>query len=162
MTSQSPENEIQFKTPSAEVVSSYQVRVQIPPENVEEVIQAVLQVDPLEYGDYQKVAFRHRLGTQQFEPMVNACSGKLGLIQIPCDEVSFVVPDSQSVLSGVVEAVFCSHPYEEPVIQIQPILSTRLRAGAQKDNPKKWWNRSALQWVSPTQRAAMESREECS
>ena len=160
MTSLSPENKIHLKTPSAEVVSSYQVRVQIPPENVDEVLQAVLQVDSLQYGDYQKVAFRHRSGTQQFEPMVNACSGKLGLIEVPCDEVSFVVPQNDSVLSTVVEALFCAHPYEEPVIQIQPILSTRLRAGAQKDNPQKWWNRSALQWVSPTQRAAMESLEE--
>lgn len=160
MIAQSLENKMQFETPSAQVVSSYQVRVQIPPENVEEVLHAVLQVEPLEYGDYQKVAFRHRQGTQQFEPTANACSGKLGLIQVPCDEVSFVIPHNQETLSCVIEAVFDAHPYEEPVIQIQSILSTRLRPGAQKDNPRKWWNRSALQWVSPTQRAAMESREE--
>ena len=62
------------------------------------------------------------------------------------DEISFTVPKNDKTITVVIEAVFQSHPYEEPVILIQEVWSTRFKYEQSKTNPNKWWNRPEVDW----------------
>ena len=152
-------HESQLETQSAVVVSEYLMRIQVPAENVEAVLEAIREVVPLKYGRYEKVAFRHNAGTQQFKPLEGSCSGETALQVVSCDEVSFTLPKDDGILRDVIEAIFGTHPYEEPVIQIQEILSTRFKYESGRDNPNKWWNRADLDWVPSDLRSASKTGE---
>jgi len=55
-------------------------------------------------------------------------------------EVSFELPEDQSLVDRVVEAIFEVHSYQEPVIRIQPILASRSKGRDDSNNPHRWWN----------------------
>ena len=63
------------------------------------------------------------------------------LEKLPSDEISFTLPRDEQMMAAVIEAIFESHPYEEPVILIQLVLSTRFKYETAQDNPNKWWHR---------------------
>lgn len=115
------------------------IRVQIPPEDVNLVIEAIINVTPLSYGSYDQVLFKYNNGTLQFKPLESAIGGAEDLNQLPCDEISFYLPKNDALIASVIEAIFESHPYEEPVILIQEVLRTRSKNDQALDNPNKWW-----------------------
>lgn len=102
-------------------------RVQIPPDDVSKVLEAIRNITPLRYGNYEQVAFRSSTGMQQYRPLVGSRTGEVELIRIPCDEISFTVPERDEVITAVIEAIFESHPHEEPVIMIQEVICTRYK-----------------------------------
>ncbi|MFQ5760909.1 MAG: hypothetical protein ACE5HM_08025 [Acidiferrobacterales bacterium] len=130
-----------LETESAMLEEQYLVRVQIPTNDVSRVLEAIINVCPLRYGNYEQVAFRYNAGTQQFKSLEASKLGETDLTYVPCDEISFTVPKSDRTITAVIEAIFESHPYEEPVILIQEVMRTRFKYGQTKDNPNKWWNR---------------------
>jgi hypothetical protein len=131
----------QLETESASIVAEYLVRVQIPPEDVSRVLAAITSIAPLRYGKYEHVAFRSNTGTLQFKPLEGSKPVETDLLQLPSDDISFTLPQDDQIVAAVIEAIFESHPYEEPVILIQPVMSTRFKYGAMNDNPNKWWHR---------------------
>ena len=102
-------------------------RVQIPTDHVSTVLEAIINVTPLRYGNYEQVAFRYCKGIQQYSAIVGSKTGEAELIHITCDEISFTVPRQVDVIATVVDAIFESHPHEEPVILIQDVMSTRFK-----------------------------------
>ncbi len=135
---------IKFETDSAIIIREYLVRVQIPTGYVDPVLASIVAVTPLQYGKYEHVVFRYTAGTQQFKPMEGSHVGEIDLIHISTDEISFTLPSDDSILCQVIEAIFSTHPYEEPVIYIQETLSTRFKYGSGKDNPNKWWETASI------------------
>jgi hypothetical protein len=129
-----------IETESSAIEEEYLVRVQIPPDDVSRVLEAITGVSPLRYGRYEQVAFRSNTGTLQFKPLEGSKPSATELICLPCDEISFTVPQDEGTISAVIEAIFESHPYEEPVVLIQPVMSTRFKYTSEKDNPNKWWH----------------------
>lgn len=97
--------------------------VQIPVEDVSKVLEAIINITPLRYGNYEQVAFSYTAGIQQYKPLIGSKTGEAELIHIPCDEISFTVPKQDEV--AVIDAIYESHPHEEPVILIQEVLRTR-------------------------------------
>jgi hypothetical protein len=130
-----------LETESASLIEEYLVRVQIPPDDVSRVLAAITGVAPLSYGKYEQVAFRSKTGTLQFKPLAGSKPGETDLFQLPSDEISFTLPANDQLIAAVIESIFESHPYEEPVILIQPVMSTRFKYGTGKDNLNKWWHR---------------------
>lgn len=118
-----------LKTKKATIQEECLVRVQIPADDVSHVLKAIIKVVPLRYGNYEQVAFRYNAGTQQFKPLEGSKSGEAALRHIPCDEISFTVPKHDEIISAVIEAIFESHPHEEPVILIQEVMCTRRKKG---------------------------------
>ncbi len=108
-------------------------RVQIPAGDVSKVLEAVLNITPLRYGNYEQVAYRYCTGIQQYRPLAGSRAGESELIRDPCDEISFTVPGHDEVITGVIDAIVESHPHEEPVILIQEVLCTRLRSAEEGD-----------------------------
>ncbi len=148
---------MEIETNSACVKHEYLVRVQVPSNDVTAVLAAITRVCRLKYGRYEQVAFRYNSGTQQFKPLEGSKSGETELIYVPSDEVSFTVPKENNSIRQVVEAIFESHPYEEPVILISEIMSTRFKYNIASDNPNKWWNRPDLDWVPESQKEQTKS-----
>lgn len=128
-------------TENVDIEPEYLVRVQIPPADVSRVLEAITNVSPLRYGKYEQVAFRSSTGTLQFKPLEGSKEGDSELLQLPCDEISFTVPQDEGTIAAVIDAIIESHPYEEPVVLIQTVMSTRFKYTSTKDNPNKWWHR---------------------
>ena len=126
-----------LETESATIQEEYLVRVQIPADDVSKVLEAIISVFPLRYGNYEQVAFRYNAGTQQFKPLEGSKRGETELIHVLCDEISFTVPKHDETMAAVIEAIFESHPYEEPVILIQEVMSTRFKYGQPKGNHQR-------------------------
>jgi len=113
---------IQLDTQSATLQGENLVPMQIPPEDVPRVLTAITRVTSLRYGRYEGVAprkqrdttFRSSTGTLQFKPLAGSKEGETDLYQLPSDEISFTVPDDEEALAAVIEAIYESHPYEEP------------------------------------------------
>ena len=55
-------------------------------------------------------------------------------------EISFELPEDPAVLGAVVETIFEAHSYEEPVIRIQAVLSSRSKGLDDRQNPNRWCN----------------------
>lgn len=147
----------QFETTHATIEHGYLFRVQIPTDDVSAVLDAIVEVSSLRYGNYEQVAFRSSTGSQQFKPLEGSMPGETGLITISCDEISFTVPKNDETVAAVIEAIFQSHPYEEPVILIQEVMSTRFKYGQSADNRRKWWNRPEVDWDSTDKKEQPES-----
>ena len=130
----------QLEIENASLVGEYLVRVQIPPEDVPRILSVITSVAPLKYGKYEQVAFRSNTGILQFKSLEGSIQGETGLEQLPSDEISFTLPRDDQVITAVIEAIYESHPYEEPVILIQPVMSTRFKYETAQDNPNKWWH----------------------
>ena len=118
-------NKLETETATPEEVSLF--RVQIPPDDVSKVVASIVKIDPLKYGNYEQVIFRHHTGTQQFRPLDGSRLGESELVHIPCDEISFVVPKHDETVRNVVEAIHDSHPHEEPVIIIHQVLRSQFK-----------------------------------
>ncbi len=146
-----------LETVSSTIEEEYLVRVQIPVDDVSRVLEAIINITPLKYGNYEQVAFRYGGGTLQFKPFEGSKPGETDLIHVPCDEISFTVPKNDEMIAGVIEAIFESHPYEEPVILIQEVMSTRFKYGQTKDNTIKWWHEPELDQVPANKRKQTKS-----
>ncbi len=116
-------------TQNATIQRACLFRVQIPTDHVTRVLNAITNVTPLRYGNYEQVAFRHRRGIQQYKPLTGSKTGEAELTQISSDEISFAVPIDEQTMVAVIDAVFESHPHEEPVILIQEVMCTRFMYG---------------------------------
>ncbi len=121
-----------LQTASSTIQDECLFRVQIPANDVSQVLQAIVSVTPLTYGNYEQVAFRCRGGIQQYKPLAGSKTGEAELVHILSDEVSFTVPKHDEIITAVIDALFQSHPHEEPVILIQNVMCTRFRYGKKK------------------------------
>jgi hypothetical protein len=144
-----------LETESLRIEAGYRVLIQVPENHVVDLLEAVSVIDPLAYGHYDRVSFRSTPGLQNFRPRPGARGGAFSdTFEVPCLELSFLVSDDRPKLGRILEALYQAHPYEEPVILIQEVLSTRFRNGeGSRANPKKYWNRPDLAWVPEEQRS---------
>jgi len=126
----------------------YRVTVQIPEQSAEKIVTEVLTVDALKYGDYDSVAFKTALGTQQFRSLGSGRNAPTSaIVTVPCVEVSFFISDTKDTVKRIVEAIYAAHPYEEPVIFVETCLRTLHVRGLDEDNPIKFWNSPPSDWV---------------
>lgn len=127
------------------------VSVMVPEENSQTIMDAVLDVTDLKYGDYDKVMYKSPAGIQSFRSLGTGRNKATGrVVTIPCVEVVFTIPANEDLAARVIEAVFDKHPYEEPVIHITPTTRTLHIRGLDEDNPNRFWN-SVVNWLPPEQ-----------
>lgn len=135
---------IGFETASAIMQPMVLMTVQAPVEDIERIMAAVTAIVPLAMGAYDSNAFQTAPGTERYRPLEGAAAGAETAIRYRpgVAEVGFEVPDDQALLERTVEAVFQAHSYQEPVIRLQPILTSRSKGHDDRDNPNRWWNTS--------------------
>lgn len=104
----------------------YRVSVFVPPEHVQQVVDAVCAVDHLRIAGYEHVLWTSAPGTEQFRPMSGATptQGAIGeLICAPTVRVEFCIERDPERLRCVIEhGIRPSHPWEVPAIFVDESL----------------------------------------
>ena len=131
-----------FDTKSVRMAPMFLLTLQAPIDDVDRIMEAVVEIAPLAMGRYDCNAYQSGAGVERYRPLEGAVAGpevevrkRPGVI-----ELSFELPDDRSVVERVVEAIFQVHSYQEPVIRIQAILSSRSKGLDDSGNPNRWWN----------------------
>ena len=122
--------------------------VQVPDTHAQKIIDAVLVDDALKYGDYDCVAFQTAPGTQQFRSLGSGRNvATESVVRVPCIALSFFLGGDEARAVQVLKNIYSSHPYEEPVIFVKSCLRTLHIRGLDEDNPNRFWNNEAEEWV---------------
>ncbi|MDX8493380.1 hypothetical protein RFN29_17575 [Mesorhizobium sp. VK22B] len=131
-----------FETKSLRMELLLLVTFQAPAADVERIMEAVVAIAPLRMGEYDGNAYQSAQGIERYRPLEGAAAGaEIELRRRPGTvEVSFELPDDQALAVRVVEAIFQAHSYQEPVIRIQPLLTSRSKGLDDRANPNRWWN----------------------
>jgi len=136
-----------LETVRFETESGFLLTVEVPEERADAVLAAIISTAPLTWGDYDQVAFRSSLGRQQFRSLpAGRNAATAGVVEVPCQRLSCFLPAAVD-LTAVLEAVYHAHPYEEPVLLVTPTLRTLHVRGVDENNPNRFWNRPAADWV---------------
>lgn len=132
--------------------TGHQLTVEVPEERADAVLQAIIAQVPLVWGDYDQVAFRTAPGRQQFHSLGTGRNAETdGVVEVPCQRVSCFLPEGTDC-AAVLEAVYDVHSYEEPVIVLTPAQRSLHIRGVDEDNPNRFWNRPAADWVPSAHR----------
>ena len=124
------------------------VIVQVPDTHVQKIIESVLAIDTLKYGDYDSVTFKTAAGIQQFRSLGSGRNIATGsIVEVPCVELSFFLTCDEEQTVQVLKSIYDSHPYEEPVVFVEPCLRATHIRGMDEDNPNRFWNGHAEEWV---------------
>ncbi len=133
----------EFETKSVRMERLLMMSFFAPKEDVDRIMEFVCKIVPLAQGDkYDSNAYQSAPGIERYRPLEGAAAGpetevrkRPGVV-----EVSFELPDDQSLLEQVIEQIFQVHSYQEPVIKVQHILVSRSKGLDDSDNPYRWWN----------------------
>ena len=125
-----------------------QIAVQAPPEHLQEILDAVREVDSLQYGDYDAVSYCTAPGTQHFRSLGSGRNAKTrDTVQVECTVITFFVTGTDTHVADILKAIYWAHPYEEPVIFLTPCIRSLHVRGKDEDNPNRFWNRPTKDWV---------------
>lgn len=131
-----------FETVSVRMEGRCLLTFQAPPEDVDRIMEAVVRITPLTMGNYDYNAYQSGPGVERYRPLDGAAAGAEREIRKRPGtvEVIFELPDDRAILAQVVEAIFQAHSYQEPVIRLQDILTSRSKGLDDSVNPNRWWN----------------------
>ncbi len=131
-----------FETNSARMENHCLLTFQAPAEDVDRIMVAVVKIAPLTMGNYDSNAYQSGPGIERYRPLDGAAAGPENeLRRRPGPvEVSFELPADRPLIESVVETIFQVHSYQEPVIRLLPILSSRSKGLDDSANPNRWWN----------------------
>ncbi len=131
-----------FETKSVRMEPMVLLNLQAPADDVDRIMEAVVKVVPLTMGKYDSNAYQTGEGIERYRPLEGAVAGpETDLRKRPrIVEVSFELPDDQAVIEQVIEIIFQTHSYQEPVIRVQNIWASRTKGLDDSKNPNRWWN----------------------
>ena len=131
-----------FETKSVRMERMFLLSLQAHGDDVDRIMEAVVKLVPLTMGKYDSNAYQSGAGIERYRPLEGAVAGaETELRKRPGTvEVSFELPDDQSLVEQVVEVIFQTHSYQEPVIRVQNILTSRTKGLDDSKNPNRWWN----------------------
>lgn len=131
-----------FETHSVRMEEVLLVSVQAPAEDMDRLATAIAEIDPLVLGKYDNNTYESSNGLERYRPREGAAAGpEAELRKRPgVSNMSFQIPDDQSLLQRIVEQLFQVHSYQEPVIIVQKVLASRSRGRDDRNNPNRWWN----------------------
>ena len=131
-----------FETKSVRMEPMVLLNRQAPVDDVDRIMEAVVAVVPLTMGKYDSNAYQSGAGIERYRPLEGAAAGpETELRKRPGTvEVIIELPDDQAVIEQVIEVIFQTHSYQEPVIRLQNILASRSKGLDDSKNPNRWWN----------------------
>jgi hypothetical protein len=131
-----------FETKAVRMEPMLLLALQAPADDVDRIMAAVTRIAPLAMGKYDSNAYQSSGGIEWYRPLEGAVAGaetevrkRPGTV-----ELSFELPPDQELVDRVIETIFQTHSYQEPVIRLQNILSSRSKGLDDRDNPNRWWN----------------------
>jgi hypothetical protein len=131
-----------FETNSLRMEPMVLLSLQAPVADVDRIMEAVVKIVPLAMGNYDSNAYQSGEGIERYRPLEGAAAGpEADLRKRPrIVEVSFELPDDRAVIEQVIEVIFQTHSYQEPVIRLQNILASCSKGLDDSKNPNRWWN----------------------
>jgi len=112
----------------------YRLTVFVPTEYLEQLLESIISVVPLRFGDYDEVLWFSAPGIEQFRPLpgANPTLGEaMKRTRHPSTKVEFSIDRDEQLLEKVIEdGIRPGHPWEEPVIFIAEMkipLRSKLR-----------------------------------
>ena len=126
-----------------EIINGSKVTVQTREQDVDRILDAVCAIDPLNYGLYDRNALIRSQCTGMFKPQTGSTTHlHLGSTDLQVNtyvELEFVLDESTD-LEAVLSAIIAVHHYEEPIIHIQTIQTTRADYDPNSKNKNRWWH----------------------
>ncbi|MBI1386144.1 MAG: hypothetical protein GC150_14660 [Rhizobiales bacterium] len=131
-----------FETRALRMEHVYCVRLLAPSQDVERLMMHIVHATPLIQGAYDSNAWVSAAGTERYRPLEGARAGTESEVrQRPgVVELRFEVPYDRQVLEAVLDTIYEVHSYQEPVIEVTEILTSRTKGLDDSTNPNRWWN----------------------
>lgn len=132
---------------SGSLLPVYTLEIQIRPDDVDRILDAVMKVHPLGYGRYQRNASWSAVGAETTQPEAGSTTTTHvdGFVAgqtetYPMVELKISIEREREALARVMDAVIHAHHYEEPVIFVREDWASRAAYDPTSDNPNRWWN----------------------
>jgi hypothetical protein len=131
-----------FETKSVCMQPMVLLAMQAPVGDVDRIMAEVTKIAPLVIGKYDSNAYQSAEGIERYRPLQGAAAGaetelrrRTGTV-----EVSLELPEDEELVGRVIEAIFQVHSYQEPIIRLQNIFTSRSKGLDDRKNPHRWWN----------------------
>lgn len=123
------------------------LEIQTLPEDTDRILDAVLEVNPLGYGRYQRNASVSATGRETARPQPNSTTTthkegyQPGTTETyPMVELKISIARDPDILEQVMNAILRVHHYEQPVIFLRHDWASRAAYDPDNTNPNRWWN----------------------
>ena len=132
-----------FDTRPIEMQPMWLVMFQAPEEDIDRIFEAITKVAPLIQGKTDRNGYRAPDGLEYYRPREGTPTGaEDDTRKRPnVDEMRFFIPRDEALLNAVIEAVYESHSYYEPVITVTEVLRSQCKGLDDSKNPNRWWNK---------------------
>jgi len=136
-----------YKSASGRLEPVFTLEIQTLPEDTDRILDEILKVHPLGYGNYRRNASISAVGCETAQPNPGSTTTthiegfKAGSTETyPVVELKISVERDLRVLAHVMEAILSVHHYEEPVIFVREDWVSRASYDPNSTNPNRWWN----------------------
>ncbi len=136
-----------YQSTSGTLEPAWTVEIQTIPADVDRLLDAIVEVHPLDYGRYERNASVTATGLETARPKPGSTTDTHEGAFTPGDtetfpmvELKISLPRDLEVLQRVMAAVMHVHHYEEPVIFVREAWVSRAAYDPNSDNPNRWWN----------------------
>lgn len=136
-----------YNAASGTFVPIWTLEIQTPRADVDKILDAVMVVNPLLYGRYERNASVSAEGMETAQPMANSTTTThvegFGIGQTetyPMVVLTIHLERDTDMLARVMDVIHDMHHYEEPVILLREDWASRAAYNPDNDNPNRWWN----------------------
>ncbi len=136
-----------YNASSGRLVPVFTIEVQTLIEDTDRILDEILKVHPLGYGNYRRNAAISAEGRETARPNDGSTTTthvegfQAGSTETyPMVELKLSIERDVAVLERVMDAVLAVHHYEEPVIFVREDWVSRANYNPNSDNPNRFWN----------------------
>ncbi len=136
-----------YKAQSGTFVPVFTLEIQILENDADRILDAIMTVDPLPYGRYERNASVSGVGKETTVPQPNSTttthksSYQPGTaMTYPMVELKISIERDLALLEKLMDVIHEVHHYEEPVIFLREDWTSRSAYNPKRDNPNRWWN----------------------
>jgi hypothetical protein len=137
-----------YTAKSGSLEAVYTIEIQTLPDNVDKILDAILEVHPLDYGRCHRKASISAVGMETLQPDEDSASAahikgfKVGeRMTYPMVELKFSIERDMTTLEKVMDVILSVHHYAEPTIFVREDWASRaVYYDTDSKNPNRWWN----------------------
>ena len=131
-----------FETTPLQMQPMWQLSFCAPPQDIDRVFDAIRALTPLGHGKTDQNGYRATGGWEYYRPREGTPTGAEDALRRrpDVDQMTVFLPRDEAVLTAVIEAIYETHSYYEPVITLQEVLRGATKGLDDSDNPNRWWN----------------------
>ncbi|MEL6792414.1 MAG: hypothetical protein AAFU55_10435 [Pseudomonadota bacterium] len=136
-----------YKAKSGRLAPVFTIEVQTLAEDVDRILDEIVKVHPLGYGNYRRNASVSAPGYETAQPNPGSTTTthvegfEAGSTETyPMVELKLSIDRDLAALEAVMDAIIGVHHYEEPVIFVREDWVSRAAYDPNSDNPHRWWN----------------------